>query len=170
MLRTASIIGISLFLLSHAMLFFSQQHDPINASVMMLASILIALGFLRFFGAPYAPLSNRLGIIFWIGGWFLNALLHFDIMALGLTPAFSHQEKLLWSISHLCFIAAAGSFFFWMNQDYQSQRKVALVVLGITIGFTLIQQFAQNTTLTLIAALIFAAALVWFAIFKIEKY
>lgn len=170
MLRTAHIIGISLFLLSHAMLFFSRQHDPINASVMMLASILMAVGMLRFLSAPHAPISNRLGTLFWVIGFFLMAFMHFDIMALGITPAYMHQGKLLWNLSHITLALAAVCFAIWIYAEDRSQLRFAVGALAGVIIFGLMMQFSFNAVLNATSALIFAAACTWLAIYKIVKY
>ncbi len=170
MLRTAHIIGIALFLLSHAMLLFSKQHDPINASVMMLACILMAVGMLRYFSAPYAPLSNRFGIALWVTGFFLTAFMHFDIMALGITPAFMHQSKLLWTLSHIALVAAAICFAAWLYIDDRGNFRLSIVALIGILIFALAMQFSFNASLNATAALLFATASTWYAIYKIEKY
>jgi len=170
MLRTTNFIAIFLFGLGEIMLFAANRYDPINASILMLAMLLLALSTLRFLFAPFAPSSNRYGSICIILGFFMWAFFYFDIMALGLSAPSSHFAKFLFWFPMLLLAGGAVLFALWLSPLGQPDRALGLTLpiafaLYATPRLLALSQLAQ-----LITAIMLGATLFWLAIYRIRQF
>lgn len=152
------------------MIFFANKHDPINASILMLAFLLMALSIIHFFFVTYAPMPLRIGTVFLFAGLFAQALLQFDIMALGVTEPFSHQAKPLALFAAIS--PPIGGFmlaWIWKTDHAKNATRALGFALAATL-FACAQTFLPAMTINLLAALIFAAGFFALSFAKTTSY
>lgn len=170
MLRTVNFIAIFLLALGETMLFAANKHDPINASVLMLAMLLLAISSLRFLFAPYAPLTNRFGALFLIFGFFASAFFQFDIMAFGVTEHSSHFGKTLFIASQTLLILGSVLLALWLYPLGKTDKSLGLTLPIAMIAYSAPRFLGLSASAQLVTALMLCATLVWLAIYKIQRY
>lgn len=170
MLRTVNFIAIFLLALGETMLFAANKHDPINASVLMLAMLLLAISSLRFLFIPYAPMNNRFGALALIFGFFASAFFQFDIMAFGITEHSSHFGKTLFNAAQTLLIFGSILLGFWLYPLGKVDKSLGLTFPIATIAYAVPRLFALSSSAQLVTALMLCATLAWLAIYKIQRY
>lgn len=169
-MRNIQIIATILLVLGEGMLFAANRYDPINASVLMLAMLLFALGNVRFMFVAYAPASTKLGAFLTITGYFLSALFFFDVMGFGISEHSSHFHKKLFWFPQLLLIGGMCFLTLWFRQ-----RSKLDALPGVTMAVALVlysgtRYFEFASLLQLIGGIALAGAAVWIAFYKLEKY
>lgn len=172
MLRTVNFIAIFLLALGETMLFAANKHDPINASVLMLAMLLLAISSLRFLFlfVPYAALTNRFGSLFLIFGFFGSAFFQFDIMAFGVTEHSSHFGKTLFIASQVLLVLGSGLLGLWLYPLGKTDKSLGITLPIAMLVFAAPRFLGLSASAQLVTALMLCATLAWLAIYKIQRY
>jgi hypothetical protein len=170
MLRIASLFGLCLFLLGHIMVFFTGKHDPINASILMLALLLMALSITHLFLIAYAPVSTRWGALLLFLGLFAHALLQFDIMGLGISAQFTHYDKPLAHFALFAPLLGSAFIFHWLRNEHPDEILRGGLFMGGALFYGAAQAFFTSPVLSLVAALIFASSFLYLSFLNTQKY
>jgi len=170
MLRTTNFIAILLFILGEIMVFAANRYDPINASILMLAMLLLALSNLRFIFAPFAPANNRLGSLAIIIGFFASAFFFFDIMAHGLTEHSLHFEKFLFWFPQLLLLGGSVLIATWLYPLGRNDRALGVSLSIAFLAYAASRYMMLSPSAQLITALTLAATLSWLALYKIREF
>ncbi|MGJ8529458.1 hypothetical protein [Maritalea sp.] len=170
MLRTTNLIACFLFLLGETMLFAANRYDPINASILMLAMLLLALSSVRFLFAPFAPSSNRVGASLLVFGFFSSAFFFFDIMGFGLTPHSSHFDRTLFWGPLLFLMSGAVLFAVWLYPLGKIDKALGLTLPLALLIYAAPRLLALSPSAQLVTAFTLCATLVWLALYKIRQF
>ena len=170
MLRTTNLIAVFLFGLGETMLFAANRYDPINASVLMLAMLLLALSTLRFLFAPFAPPTNRYGAICMILGFFVSAFFYFDIMAYGLSPPSSHFANFLFWFPQTLMIIGAMLWANWLYPLGKHDKALGLTLPLALLSYAAPRLLTLSATAQLVTAIMLGATLCWLAFYKIRQF
>ena len=170
MFRTTNLIAVFLFGLGETMLFAANRYDPINASVLMLAMLLLAISSLRFLFVPYAPLTNRFGSLFLIFGFFGSAFFQLDIMAFGVTEHSNHFGKTLFIASQVLLVLGSGLLGLWLYPLGKTDKSLGFTLPIAMLAYAAPRFLGLSASAQLVTALMLCATLAWLAIYKIQRY
>ncbi len=169
MLRTTNLIACFLLLLGEIMLFAANRYDPINASILMLAMLLLALSSTRFLFAPFAPSTNRVGASLLVFGFFLSAFFYFDIMGFGLSPHSSHFSRALFWGPQLLLIGGAIPIAIWLVPLGKTDKALGLTLPLAFMLYAVPRQLSLSSSVQLVTAVTLCAALIWLAVYRIRQ-